>query len=104
MKDRVMLSFSCVFSDFELERIYIFYSAESTEIQVDLHGLSCREAERLVRTIIALIPNDHFSITLIHGFHRGQALKDLFTNTFSNNRVRQTISHSDNPGRTTLII
>lgn len=101
-----MLRFELVFPDVDLKRIYIFFSDtnDMAEIQVDLHGLSRKEADRLVRNIIALFPDNHFSLVLIHGYRRGESLKNYFSAEFSCERVQYTFPCSDNPGRTVLSI
>ena len=106
MLQNVMVRFGLVFTDIDLRRIYIVCSdtGDMAEIQVDLHGLSRKASERLVNNVIALVPQTHFSLVLIHGYTRGHALKDLFNEQFVHPRVAHTTLHKDNPGRTMLVI
>lgn len=106
MLQNAMVRFELVFPDIDLRRIYIVCSDTSdiTEIQVDLHGLSRKEADRLVRNIIALFPNNHFSLVLVHGYRHGEFLKNYFSAEFSCERVQSSLPCSDNPGRTVLFI
>lgn len=101
--------FNFVFSEIDMRRICVKYSSNSNhvdlpEIQVDLHGLTCSEANRFVRNIIALFPNDSFSLILIHGYHHGQAIKTMLSSSFTHSRISTSISNQNNPGRTTYTI
>ena len=106
MLQNAIVRFELVFRDVDLRRIYIVCSdtSDMAEIQVDLHGLSRKEADRLVRNIIALFPNNHFSLVLIHGYRHGESLKKYFSAEFSCERVQSSLPCSYNPGRTVLFI
>jgi len=106
MLEKAQVRLSTVFTEVDMQRIWIMYfeGDDKAEIQVDLHGLSRKASERLVNNLIALFPQSHFSLILIHGYTRGHALKDLFNEQFVHPRVAHTTLHKDNPGRTTLVI
>ena len=106
MFENAQLRLGLVFAEEDIQRIWVMYTEgdEKAEVQVDLHGLSCKASERLVNNLIALFPQTHFSLVLVHGYTRGHALKDLFGEQYAHPRVSQTIPHLDNPGRTTLEI
>ena len=106
MLEKAQVRLSTVFTEVDMQRIWIMYfeGDDKAEIQVDLHGLSRKAAERLVNNLIALFPQSHFSLVLIHGYTRGHALKDLFNEQFAHPRVVHATPHMDNPGRTILEI
>lgn len=106
MFEKAQLRLGLVFAEEDMQRVWVMYTEgdEKAEVQVDLHGLGCKASERLVNNVIAMFPQAHFSLVLIHGYNRGHALKDLFNEQFAHPRVVHTIPHTDNPGRTTLEI
>ncbi len=47
------------------------------EITIDLHGYTVNEAKREIERTIAKSGKDVTDIILIHGYHRGDALKEF---------------------------
>ena len=70
-------------------------------IRVDLHGLAVREAKRLISNIIAMTPFP-FVLDLIHGYHRGTAIKDMIQEEKLSYRITSRQCLEKNPGRTLL--
>ena len=57
-------------------------------ITVDLHGLTTKMAERLIKNIIALDRDGH-DICAIHGYHHGTSIKNMITNDINNPHITQ---------------
>jgi len=94
--------FEMVFTKEEIERIEDKISNNGKhEITVDLHQLTVKEAERLVKNLI-VINRDECRLNVIHGYNRGTALKTMITTDNISPRIRNRISCKDNPGRTIL--
>lgn len=85
----------------DLARIKTLENASS--ISLNLHQLSVKEAQRLVKNIIAL-NRDNFTLTLIHGYHRGTKIKDMLNNEFQNERLVSKHEVKNNQGRTVFDI
>ncbi|NLB80789.1 MAG: DNA mismatch repair protein MutS [Clostridiaceae bacterium] len=69
---------------------------------VDILGMTKLEAKkRLEQTISATPPN--CEITVIHGFHGGQALQNMLRKGLKHRRIKQRIL-SLNSGETVLVI
>lgn len=69
---------------------------------IDIHGMTTHEAKkRLEQAISAAPPN--CEITVIHGFHGGQALQNMVRKGLKHKRIKQKIL-SMNSGETLLVI
>ncbi len=73
------------------------------KITIDLHCLSCKEAEKLVKDVIA-VTKGPFKIELIHGYNSGTALKETIYNHKISGRISKRTSPGYNLGVTELII
>ena len=101
---RIRENMEFIFSADQLQRIRL-YSDEvgKMKIQVDVHGMSCCEARRFMNNLINTIGFD-CSITVIHGYNHGTAIRDMLENQFDNCHVRNRQPDPFNPGRTFLSI
>ena len=72
-------------------------------ITIDLHSLSCRDAEKLIKDTIALTRGEYI-MEVIHGYNNGTALKETIINHKISNRISNRRSPSWNPGVTELAI
>ncbi len=84
-----------------LERISV--GKEENTITIDLHYLTIKEAEKLVKNTIALTGGE-YKMDLIHGYNNGTALKEFIHNTNISSRVQKKVSPQWNPGLTELLI
>jgi DNA-nicking Smr family endonuclease len=84
-----------------LDRITI--GKEENKITIDLHYLTCKEAEKLVKNTIALTKGE-YTMDLIHGYNNGTAIKQLIHNEKLSDRVQKKICPQWNPGLTELLI
>lgn len=69
---------------------------------IDIHGLTTAEAKKRLEQIISSAP-PNCEITVIHGYHGGQALQNMVRRGLKHKRIKQKIL-SMNFGETTLII
>lgn len=69
---------------------------------VDIHGLTISEAKRKLEQIISSAPPKS-EITVIHGYHGGQALQNMVRKRLKHKRIKQKIL-SMNFGETILIL
>ncbi len=76
---------------------------ENKEVIIDLHGLSCKEADRMIDNIIALNQNNDFTLTTIHGYIHGIDIKKMIIHKY-NSRVIKKMSPANNPGMTILTV
>lgn len=92
--------FEMMLSDKEMSRVSV---SANDGFYVDLHGMSCQQASRFLRNLIALVKTA-CEMTVIHGYNHGQALKDLVRKGGLSARVVKTESVDWNPGVTKLMI
>lgn len=69
---------------------------------IDIHGLTTAEAKKRLEQIISSAP-PNCEITVIHGYHGGQALQNMVRRGLKHKRIKQKVL-SMNFGETTLII
>ena len=84
-----------VFTKDELERI----KENPDGISLDLHQLSVKQSKRLVNNVISM-NRDNFSLTLIHGYIHGTAIKEMLIANYDNPRVIRKHGVKNNYGRT----
>ena len=70
-------------------------------VKVDLHGLTHRKAERLVKNIIN-VNRVEFILKAIHGYNRGTVLKEMMMEAKWSSRVVDRNCPDWNPGLTIL--
>lgn len=95
-----MERFEMMLSDKEMSRVSV---SANDGFYVDIHGMSCQQASRFLRNLIALVKTA-CEMTVIHGYNHGQALKDLVRKGRLSSRVVKTESVDWNPGVTKLMI
>lgn len=96
-KLRYGLQIFCKSDDFYRFKFYTYRGHLS--ITVDVHGLSCKEAYRLINNIINYA-NSSFGLVVIHGFNHGTAIKDMLANSFNNPNIEIKYVDPYNPGIT----
>lgn len=88
----------------ELERIAIKEQAgKKSRITVDVHGMKCHEASRLINNIILII-HKTFKLTIIHGYKHGSAIKEMLAHNFDNCYIRKRYQDAQNQGVTHFLI
>ena len=100
MEHRAWMRMTCVMTDEELGRFTFLGAANGTlALRGDLHGLSCREARRLLNNLMLLIRDD-FDLVIIHGYRHGRAIKDMLRYDYDNRRLAARWDDKRNPGVT----
>ena len=72
---------------------------------LDLHGYSVGEAKKLIEQTIVRMPKGNHELKIIHGFHKGDAIKQLVQDRHqirSNRIVRR--KYTRNQGETILVL
>lgn len=91
-----------IFTKEELTRITKDVGTYPQTITVDVHGMSCQDALRFVKNIVALHFRDSFNLIVIHGYNGGTAIKETITDHKISARVRNVRHCWWNPGITTF--
>ena len=76
---------------------------ENEIITIDLHQYTVDDAKQKLQLAVTIAPNEIREIVVIHGYHRGTALRDMVRKDFKNSRVVRKFL-SLNPGITSLIL
>ena len=102
--DQVINYMRMILSDSDLGRIDC-YAGEDGMIymELDLHGLSCKQAERFLKNAIC-VNRGAFVINAIHGFNHGTVIKRMIMKNNLSNRISRRYSPDWNPGQTYLTI
>lgn len=72
-------------------------------IEVDLHGLRTEDAEYRLLHLIDHAGPEITEILVIHGYSRGQALRDMVRETLSHPRIKSRLK-TLNEGQTRLLL
>lgn len=91
--------FELIFSRDDMQR----FSIVNEELHVDVHGLTCLKAKRLLKNTIALL-RDNATVYVNHGYNHGHAIKEMLRNTKLSRRTYQIQHVNWNPGMTRLIV
>lgn len=62
---------------------------EGNILNVDIHGMRVEEAKSRLQTIIANCGADVKEIVVIHGYNKGQALKNMVRNELEAPRIKR---------------
>ena len=81
----------------------ISYPEQEDMVVIDLHYLTCRDAEKLVKNVIALTDGS-FTMELIHGYNSGTKIKELLYTSEISSRIKDRKSPGYNLGVTQLTI
>ena len=73
-------------------------------ITIDLHGLLCDEAIKVIGKALKTANNSTYQIKLIHGYNRGTSLKDMIIDEFRYHPKVLRIQPGDNFGTTILVL
>ncbi len=70
---------------------------------LDIHGMSEYDAIKTIEQTIAALPDDIKELEIIHGYSRGNVLKDMVANPrkVRSKRIKRR-KYSKNPGSTVL--
>ncbi len=103
-KMNVMMRMKMVFTAKDVERTKVVEKGgKVSEIIVDVHGMLKAEAQKFLHNLIALIRGT-YKLTVIHGFNRGTAIKQMLRETKISDRVTELQGVGCNPGVTIMMI
>lgn len=96
--------YNLIFTKEELNRITVTQNQfNELEIVVDVHGMKCSYAKRFINNLIN-VTRRAFTLTIIHGYNHGTAIKDMLHNEFSNPHILQNIPDKRNQGLTHFVL
>lgn len=96
-------SFCTLYSDDEFKRLTMLDMRNCTRIDVDVHGMTCHQAQQFISNIISLIRNP-INMRVIHGYKHGTAISKMIREKYKNTRVIKRIAGTKNKGVTYLVI
>ena len=73
-------------------------------VTIDLHGMSCYQAQIAVDGALRRAKRDTYRIELVHGYHGGSGLRDMVRRTYKNHPKVRRIDIGLNPGVTELVL
>ena len=101
-REQMIRNMSMILSGEEMSRIEVNETEDGAAyVDLDLHQLTRKEAERLLKNVINLIRGE-FVLNAIHGFNHGVVLKKMVMETSFGRRVVDRRSPAWNPGQTFL--
>lgn len=75
-------------------------------VELDLHGLNCRQAKIKIDSILCRADGGTYTIRLIHGYHGGTRIKEMIDEEYGYSRHEKIlrIRPGANPGITELVL
>lgn len=73
-------------------------------VKIDLHGLTTDEAVRVIDRAIASAGPMTYQLHLIHGYHRGTALRSMIRDWYKYEPAVKRIMPGNDPGVTVLVL
>ena len=104
---RAMARLAMILTTAELCRVQIRDGAAcEPSVIVDVHGLKCREARRLINNIINTLSVviAVFELMVIHGYRRGHAIRDMLAEPFVNAHICMRMYDTRNRGVTWFVV
>ena len=85
------------------DRISIEETTDGILAKIDVHGLTCLEAKRIINSLIACC-RIAFTLEVNHGYNSGTSIKQMIVKDKFNDRFGEMLSPHDNPGITIIHI
>lgn len=102
--EKLMDSLAMILTEDDIRRIECRWEEDDIAyVVMDLHGLTGKQAERLIKNVICL-GNGEFVINAIHGFNHGTVIKRMLMKTQLSSRVVTLYSPDWNPGQTYITV
>ena len=73
-------------------------------VTLDLHGMTQDEAIRAIDRALDAVSPSTYQLRLVHGYHRGTALRSMIYDEYRYDRQVLRIMPGDNPGITVLVL
>lgn len=87
----------------ELRRVKARIKNGKAEITVNVHNMHVKEAQRLLKNLIA-VDRKCEEMHVIHGFNHGTAIKDMIASDLVSPRIISKSVRRDNPGLTDILL
>ena len=73
-------------------------------VTIDLHGMNCYQAQVAIDAALRRARPSTYRLELVHGYHSGNALRDMIRKTYSKHKKVVRLELGLNPGATTLVL
>ena len=73
-------------------------------VTVDLHGMNCAQAQAAVDAALRRAGRSVYRIQVVHGYHGGNALRDMVRRTYRNHPKVVRVEMGLNQGVTELVL
>ena len=73
-------------------------------IEIDIHGMNCFQARVRLDSVLRRADASVYQIIVIHGYHGGEALKDMLRSEYAADPRVKRLKTDGDPGRTTLVL
>lgn len=95
--------FAIIFTESMIDRIRLLTSLEGEveKIIVDVHGLTCKGAERFINNIVN-VTRGCCTVEVIHGYQHGTRIKEMLRQKFKNPSIKEIVGDKWNLGVTYL--
>lgn len=100
-KRDIISKLNLIFSAKDVDRFKINDSNNTIAIILDVHGYSCREARRVINSLISIC-RGAFILKIIHGYNHGTAIKEMLWKDHFNPRFANIRSVKGNPGMSVI--
>lgn len=77
---------------------------QSGTVRLDLHGMTCCQAQRAVDAALRRAGGSVYRLELIHGYHGGTQLRDMIRQTYAKHPRVKRLELGLNPGTTELVL
>lgn len=100
---KLMDALHILYTNDALQRLKYIDDTDRIVLQVDVHGMTCKQARQYINNIINL-SDCPMRLAIIHGYKHGTAISELVRNSLENRRIMKRIMHKNNRGITYLDI
>ena len=77
---------------------------EKGTMTIDLHGMTCYQAQVAIDAALRRAGRSVYRIEVIHGYHSGNALRDMVRRVYSRHPRVLRLEMGLNPGATDLVL
>ncbi len=77
---------------------------QSGTIRVDLHGMSCAQAQAAVDAALRRAGGSVYRLEVVHGYHGGTQLRDMVRRVYGRNPRVKRLEIGLNQGSTELVL
>ena len=77
---------------------------QSGTMTVDLHGMTCSQAQTAIDAALRRAKGSVYRITVIHGYHGGTELRSMIRKVYGKHQKVVRLEFGLNPGTTDLVL